>query len=816
MDGFKMCIDALKENVLIKLSQMLDNSTCGWRQLATAAAKHPKFQCSEKEMTSCSLQVLHPTGSPARYFLARLSDRRCAVDFLIYCLKEIDHQEAVQLISTTMAELIRITAQPQSQHATPGSQVVLTCRASGPPGLTYQWFKGSEEISDQTGGSPQLVLFPLSPAHQGHYICRVSHGEKYVFSQWAHIRLGSSPGSGSSLFPGSVSGLQIVGQPRSQVVSEGAGLRLECRAKANPPAQFQWFHNSNPLPQKRTPVLEISCVTTEHRGEYRCKVFNLYHEVWSDSAAVSIEPSTLSGASWVEVDRDFDSQEVFRSTFGMQQTSEESSSSKSFYATDKVALLIGNMNYLHHTPLCAPICDVHELTNLLRQMDFKVVSLLDLNWQEMQNAVAEFLMLLDRGVYGLLYFAGHGYENYGNSFMVPIDAPASYTSDHCLCVQSILSRMQEKQTGLNVFLLDMCRQRNFNDDVIVHPGLLKVTANIVFGYATCVDAEAYEVKRENTSNGIFISFLKQRVCENQKVTVMLDKVAEDMGRCAITRGRQALELRSNLSERRSLTDPIQTSACSASQSARNLQWAVAHDLPQSQCLHFDCGVKVQLGFAAEFSNVMVIYTRILAKPEEIVSCSAQLTDFTEDVDLKKSNQDCLIDAGSLCLTEDKLPSPDVPSLYTRICNLQRLKKELTFTVCLHYTYSNMDEEIQERLPVLVGKPLVSKLNLHQRPPTRSFFTDISLDSLGFSECSSFAFADGLAPSSSTSNASLFQEMTSGVDSPALLRSDNLPEETDCPEFLLSSERLVSSKSLPHSQVNETNFRFSDMCNFHSL
>lgn len=50
----------------------------------------------------------------------------------------------------------------------------------------------------------------------------------------------------------------------------------------------------------------------------------------------------------------------------------------------------------------------------------------------------------------------------------------------------------------------------------------------------------------------------------------------DMGRCAITRGRQALELRSNLSERRSLTDQIQTTECSASYSARNLQWAVAH------------------------------------------------------------------------------------------------------------------------------------------------------------------------------------------------------------------------------------------------
>ena len=72
-------------------------------------------------------------------------------------------------------------------------------------------------------------------------------------------------------------------------------------------------------------------------------------------------------------------------------------------ATDKVALLIGNMNYLYHTQLCAPIADVHELTNFLRQMDFKVVSLLDLNWQEMHSAVTEFLLLLDKGVYGLFW-----------------------------------------------------------------------------------------------------------------------------------------------------------------------------------------------------------------------------------------------------------------------------------------------------------------------------------------------------------------------------------------------------------------------------
>lgn len=49
-----------------------------------------------------------------------------------------------------------------------------------------------------------------------------------------------------------------------------------------------------------------------------------------------------------------------------------------------------------------------------------------------------------------------------------------------------------------------------------------------------------------------------------------------MGRCKLTRGRQALELRSNLSERRTLTDRIQAPECPVMASTRNLQWSIAH------------------------------------------------------------------------------------------------------------------------------------------------------------------------------------------------------------------------------------------------
>lgn len=56
--------------------------------------------CSENELTSCSLQVLSVAGSPGRTLLARLADRSCPLDFLLHCLRKIDHQEAVHYLTT--------------------------------------------------------------------------------------------------------------------------------------------------------------------------------------------------------------------------------------------------------------------------------------------------------------------------------------------------------------------------------------------------------------------------------------------------------------------------------------------------------------------------------------------------------------------------------------------------------------------------------------------------------------------------------------------------------------------------------------------
>lgn len=148
-----------------------------------------------------------------------------------------------------------------------------------------------------------------------------------------------------------------------------------------------------------------------------------------------------------------------------------------------------------------------------------------------------------------------------------------------------------------------------------------------------------------------------------------------------------------------------------------------------------------------------------------------------------------------------------------------LQKELTFTICLHYTYSNMDDEVQERQPVTVGKPLVSKLNLHEPRTPRSWSasSSFSLNSFNVPECSYFAEDVASVDSASNTwsyNAQIGRE-ASTTDSSSSSREVNIPEEIDSPELSDAPKPLAASKSLPLSQVNDSNYKFSDMYNFQS-
>ncbi|XP_020794254.1 mucosa-associated lymphoid tissue lymphoma translocation protein 1 isoform X2 [Boleophthalmus pectinirostris] len=680
-------ISLLREPILKKLCEVLDKSdnNRGWRKLGEIVGNDRRFKVSSDEMEMCSLKVLQVEGSPSHMLLRLLGERGCTVAHLNEYLQTLGNTQALDCLKPPA---VQILIQPQSVALVSGHNLRLSCQAVANGPVEYQWFKSKDEVP--SGSSPDLIISPVQIEDAGFYICRANSGEAFEFSQWAQVDVLNF----ASVYRHSLSSVEgrtkVVIQPQPQQLHIGETLQLECGAVGRPIPHYQWYRNRMPIPNANKRKLVISHATPEHHGKYICEITSGKESLWTSEADVVIYDMFAIEAG---------SSGLFLNTVPEQ-----------LYATDKVALLIGNLSYQNHPQLKAPMVDVYDLTNLLRQLNFKVVSLLDLTESEMRNAVDEFLLLLHKGVYGLLYYAGHGYENYGNSFMVPVDAPNPYHSANCLCVQSILKLMQEKETGLNVFLLDMCRKRNFHDDSTPNI-VLRVTANIVFGYATCQDAEAFELSSAGLINGVFVKFLKKRLLDDEKITVVLDRVAEDMGQFDATKGKQALEIRSSLSERRALTDPILPEE-RADLHHHSQHWAKAHELPESMCLDFDCGAQIKLGFAAEFSNVLVIYTHIVKKPEDMSFCQAHVTDFSIDLDVdpKEMNRETPEETG-IYLLSSSLPQH---CLYTRISSLQKLKEELVFTVCLQGAFNTMeDDPVYWTKSVNIGKPLIARLDLHR-------------------------------------------------------------------------------------------------------
>ncbi|XP_051980854.1 mucosa-associated lymphoid tissue lymphoma translocation protein 1 isoform X1 [Xyrauchen texanus] len=697
-------INLLKESVLKRLSESLDKANSkGWRKLGEIVKSDKRFKVSLDDMDMCSLKVLEIDGSPSRTLLKLIGDKGCMLGDLVEFLQIMDQTDALQCLKPSG---IQILVQPLSVSVIAGHNLRLSCCAVSASHVQYQWFKKTVEVPNSF--SADLVFSPVQVRDSGFYICRVNSGNTYEFSHWAQVDVLDVPPRYGLVSLVSEGRPKVVIQPQPQRLLVGDSLNLECGAIGRPLPQYQWYRNGVPIKKAIKRKYTVDLLLPEHRGRYRCEIFCNNERTWSNEVDVIIENPCHPEMKEKRISPEISgAMECSEDDF---LTNEQDYSFEKPYATDKVALLIGNLTYRNHPQLKAPMVDVYDLTNLLRQLNFKVVSLLDLTESEMRNAVEEFLSLLHKGVYGLLYYAGHGYENFGNSFMVPVDAPNPYRSGNCLCVQSILKLMQEKETGLNVFLLDMCRKRNLHDEAMPNV-MLKVTANIVFGYATCQDAEAFELSSSGFTNGVFIKFLKKRLLEDEKITVLLDSVAEDMGQFDPTKGKQALEIRSSLSERRSLTDPIRPGDYSDPTQAHNLLWSKAHELPENRILDFECGVQIKMDFAAEFSNVLVIYTSIVKKPEEMMSCQAHITNLPLDLDVdpKLMNKETLEETGSFLL------SGSVPQhcLYTRLSSIQKLKEELAFTVCLQVLFNTLEDLVQWNMDVNIGKPLTAKLDLNR-------------------------------------------------------------------------------------------------------
>jgi len=129
----------------------------------------------------------------------------------------------------------------------------------------------------------------------------------------------------------------------------------------------------------------------------------------------------------------------------------------------KTALVIGNGAY-SSSPLRNPVNDASDIASALKKLGFKVLLKTDANQRTMKKFIRTFGKELRNGGVGLFYYAGHAMQVHGTNYLIPIGAKIESESDveyEAIDAGRVLGKMEDAGNGLNIIILDACRDNPF-------------------------------------------------------------------------------------------------------------------------------------------------------------------------------------------------------------------------------------------------------------------------------------------------------------------------------------------------------------------
>lgn len=132
-------------------------------------------------------------------------------------------------------------------------------------------------------------------------------------------------------------------------------------------------------------------------------------------------------------------------------------------AEKRIALVVGNANYKTR-PLRNPRNDADDVSNALKSSGFQVIDLRDATLQQMRNSVRQFGDRLINNDVGLVYYSGHGVEVKGRNYFIPVNTDImreDEIADQGLDVSLILEKMNTAGKGVNILIVDACRDDPF-------------------------------------------------------------------------------------------------------------------------------------------------------------------------------------------------------------------------------------------------------------------------------------------------------------------------------------------------------------------
>jgi hypothetical protein len=168
----------------------------------------------------------------------------------------------------------------------------------------------------------------------------------------------------------------------------------------------------------------------------------------------------------------------------------------------RVALIIGNKDY-KDVPLRNPVNDAEDLGQVLKRLGFSVTTRTNVNRREFEEAVDQFSRQIAGAEVAVFYFSGHGCQAQGENYLVPVGDVFNDEADlryRAVNAGLVLDKMEEAKPGINIVILDACRNNPFKGVRSASRGLtaLQAARGSFIAYATAPGKVASDGQDRNS------------------------------------------------------------------------------------------------------------------------------------------------------------------------------------------------------------------------------------------------------------------------------------------------------------------------------
>lgn len=131
------------------------------------------------------------------------------------------------------------------------------------------------------------------------------------------------------------------------------------------------------------------------------------------------------------------------------------------------ALVIGNNAYDVLPELHKAVNDAHAVSHTLSELGFRVTTETNLDERETMRAVVRFADQVAPGDTAFFFYAGHGVEIGGETYLLPIDTPEAGPGEMALIksesisFSGVLRTLRQRGAGLTIAVVDACRDNPF-------------------------------------------------------------------------------------------------------------------------------------------------------------------------------------------------------------------------------------------------------------------------------------------------------------------------------------------------------------------